>query len=158
MSAYMCFFLRGKDDHFYPLGSYSRSTAIYEIFDEARYSNWESISAITFKDIETVRKENFNNIIGWKKLIKETENKIELIKSIEAPLDEKVDVIDRYSAELNGFKDKVDELVEVSSFCDFLETILEDIKYGDYGSIDVDNYIYVGIEIGHPTVEDIICD
>lgn len=156
MSAYMCFFLRGKDDHFYPLGSYGRSTAIYEIFDEARYSNWESISAITFKDIEVIRKENFSNAIGWKKLIKETENKIELIKSIEAPLDEKVDVIDRYSAELNGFKDKVDELAEVSSFCDFLETILEDIKYGDYEDIDVNNYIYVGIEIGHPTVEDII--
>ena len=156
MSAYMCFFLRGKDDHFYPIGSYNRCTAIYEMFDEARYSNWESISAITFRDIEVVRKENFSNAIGWKKLIKETENKIELIKSIEAPLDEKVDIIDRYSAELNGFKDKVDELAEVSSFCDFLEAILEDIKYGDYEGIDVDNYIYVGIEIGHPTVEDII--
>lgn len=158
MSAYICFFLRGKDDHFYPLGSYSRSTAIYEMFDEAGYSNWESIRAITFKDIEAVRKENLDNIDGWKKLIKEIEDEIELIKSIEAPLDEKIDVIDRRLAELNGFKDKIDELEEVSSFCDFLETILEDIKYGDYGSIDVDNYIYAGIEIGRPTVEDIICD
>ena len=155
MSAYMSFFIRANDN-FYPIGTYSRSTAIYEMFDEAGYSNWESIRAITFTDIEAVRKENFSNVIGWKKLIKETENEIELVKSIEAPLDEKIDVIDRRLAELNEFKDKVDELVEVSSFCNFLETILEDIKYGSYESIDVDNYIYAGIEIGHPTVEDII--
>ena len=63
MSSYMCFFLRGKDDYFYPLGSYSRSSAIYEMFDEAGYSNWESIRAITFRDIEVVRKENFSNTI-----------------------------------------------------------------------------------------------
>ena len=45
MSAYMSFFIRANDS-FYPIGTYSRSTAIYEMFGMRAGVPWEQIIPI----------------------------------------------------------------------------------------------------------------
>ena len=65
----MNFFIRGGDN-FYPIGTYSRSTAIYEMFSEYWVVPWEAITPITKFALADVEREVHDNIDGFNERIK----------------------------------------------------------------------------------------
>lgn len=154
MSSYIEFYLRGKDDNFYPLGTYCRNNAIYEMFDAHGCAKWGRVVPLTSQMLELVRRNTRDHIAGWKKVIRDIKKGLEVIDMFDVSFEEKVEIVESRMAEIESHKEKVKELKRVISFCDFLEDILEDAEYSDAG-IDKDNYIYAGIEVGLPTIEDI---
>lgn len=159
MSCYTCFFIRRKDD-FIPIGSFGRSSTISRAFNEFHFTvPWEKIEALTPNDISQV----INDVMGAKeddlKLIDKYEKQIEEIKSIEAPLTEKLEQIAEIRENISEVREDYEDWDYAHSYLSFLLGILDEVRYSDYDEdkeYDTDNYIYFGLEIGHPTVNDII--
>ena len=160
MSAYMNFFLRGED-RFYPIGTYSRNSAIYEIFEEYTMVPWEKIMPVT-KNVLANLQHNINeNIEGFQNRIKTTQEKIEHIKTMNNSVEEKMECLNEEINWITDIEERIEELEKVKSFMNVLDDILQEAKDSHYYEdksrwLDENMYVYVGIEIGNPTVESIV--
>lgn len=153
MSMYMSFFLRGEDNKFYPIGTYSRNTAIYEVFSECNLGPWEKIEPITEKGIDRVVTEVKNNISGFQNHISDYEKKIDLLTKMENSVEEKMEYIHEYTEYINDYKERIKELEYCKAFAYFISEIIEEYHWDN--DKNEEEYVYVGIEIGNPTEEDI---
>lgn len=155
MSMYMTFFLRGNDK-FYPIGTYNRASAIYQMFDNNGIAPWEKISPITYDNLAYIKGYIKENIDGFKRKIDDYEYKIEAVKRTNNSLEEKMEFIDEYMNMIDDYKDRVEELQHSKSFSSFIEDIMDEYKYTyEEKAKNPEEYVYVGIEIGCPTEEDI---
>lgn len=159
MSMYMQFYVRGGDN-FYPIGTYNRNSAVYEMFKEVGYGDWEKIRAITVDGLVRVSKEINDNIRRWSEAILKLENKIALIKDTNRPIDEMLEQIDEYIETIDEYKDIIKHLESCDYFVCFLDDILSEAEstkyYDNVETIDPHKYVYVGIEVGSPTIEDVV--
>jgi len=159
MSCYTSFFIRRGED-FIPIGTYSRNSAIARAFSENHFSvPWEKISPLTKKDISNV----IDGIVEMKDYDNQTiakyEKRIEEIKKMEASLSERLEMIDEYESYIKEVREDLEEWEHAHSYLVFLDDIIDEIKYSEYEKdkgYDADNYIYFGLEIGSPTVNDIV--
>lgn len=155
MSAYMSFFIRANDN-FYPIGTYSRSTAIYEIFEEALGVPWEHIISINEDNLVKVVNAVNINVDGFNAAIVSLNEKIDFIKTATNSFGDKLEEYGYVRETIDDYKDRISDLNQVISFAHFLGEMIDDVKYSEgIEGIDFSKYIYVGIEIGHPTIDDI---
>lgn len=153
MSRSINFFIRGKDN-FYPIGSYSGSTVIYQMFIESNIGSWEKVSPMTYLGIEQIRASINENKEGFEKLIASYEDKIELIKRMKNSVEEKMEYISSYTKTIEEYKETVDELDECYYFISFIEGMMEECEW--ISDANPEEYVYVGFEISNPSKEDII--
>lgn len=153
MSMYVSFYIREKDS-FIPVGTYSRSNAIFRIMQTE--VPFEKIGAITKDDI-------FRCSFEAEKAIKEYREKIEKEESLKKEIvtynnsvSEKREAIEEIDEYINEIKEEIDDLTHASYYFYFLQDIIEEIEYGEQGEADIKKRIYAGIEVFNPTIEDVV--
>lgn len=158
MSTYTCFFIRHKDE-FIPIGSYGRNCSVARAFNDSYVMvPWEKVSPLTEKEIGDV----INYVIEQKKedkeRIAEYNADIAMVKSIDAPLNEKLEKIYDIQEFIKEVEEDYNEWEYAHSYLSFLLGIIDEAKWAEDESkkVDIDNYIYFGLEISYPTIEDVV--
>ena len=156
MSQYIHFFIKAKDDY-YPIGTYSRSDIIYQIFNEI--APYEKIRAITGDELNTLISEAKDEIEYNRSQIAAYNEKIEWLKGAHLELDECLDTLEEYMQYRNDHERTIKEIESGISFINHLKAILEDAYDDNHYTDDVsrfwigeDAYIYFGIECGNPNL------
>ena len=157
MSAYIQFFIRGGNT-FYPIATYSRSTAVYEKFSESLPNLWEQIIPITNERLNDVMIDVRTSIDEFYNGIHSYDAKIEEVRKLKnTSVEERMEFINDYMQMKDECRACITELEQCSFFINILRNILdeaEDTKYYDtIETIDRNDYVYVGIEVGIPTVD-----
>ena len=157
MSAYIQFFIRGGNV-FYPIATHSRNTAIYEKFEENSPNLWEKIIPVTDEYLNKVMNDVRASIDDFYKGIHSYDTKIEEVRKLENTLvEERMKFINDYMEIKSELRQRITELEQCGFFISMLHDMLneaEDTKYYDtIETIDRNDYVYVGIEVGIPTVD-----
>lgn len=161
MSAYIHFFIRGGNQ-FYPIGTFCRSSEIYQICMENGFGYvWEQITPITKEKLTYIDKAIANRLKETDENINDYEDMIASIAKMDNSIEEKMSAIMNSKETIADFKETKEEILQAQGFINTLFDILEeaeDTKYDDDESrhIDANKYLYVGIECAYPTVDDII--
>ena len=153
MSTYINFFIRRGDD-FVPLGDYSRNSIIYRIANS--YAMWEKVSPLSKAGIEQMITEAERQQRAYQESIVEVKAKIAQLKDLSCTWNEALEYLDDYEEAIQDYEQDIKEARYAKHFFGFLIDIIETVQYADKKEYDYNNYIYVGIEIGHPTVKDIV--
>lgn len=157
MSAYIEFFIRGGDI-FYPIATYSRNTAIYEKFQDNFPNLWETIVPVTDERLNKVMIDVRASVDNFYEGIHSYETKIEEVRKLEnVSIEEKMNFINDYIEMKNECRQRITELERCSFFIDMLHDMIDEAEntqyYDNIETINKNNYVYVGIEVGIPTVD-----
>lgn len=157
MSMYMCFFLRAGDK-FYPITSYSRNSAVYQTFSEAFYPDliWEKITPVTTDKLNAVRRGISKQIRSYQEAIKSCEKQIKMIGEMSNPLNEKVDAMQDFIQAIDDCEEGINQLKYARTFSTFLDDMIDEVDLSDEYDFNGQEYVYVGVEICKPTIEDIV--
>ena len=153
MSAYIHFFIR-RGDEFIPIGDYSRNSIIYRIANS--YARWEKVSPLSKNSLEQMISEAESKQRAYKELVAEIKTRMAQLKDLSCTWNEALEYLDEYEEGIQAHEQDVKEARYAKHFFSFLIDIIETVQYVDKKEYDYNNYIYVGIEIGHPTVKDIV--
>ena len=158
MSAYIEFFIRHGDD-FCPIATYCRSDVVFQQFQD--YVPYGAIKGVDrdmlrniMEDVNADKKCSTNSI-------KSIESDIEMVSKFNAPIDEKMEQIRTMKSWIRESEEALHELQRVEYFIAFLGDIIEETEYGhlshyeDGDTVAPNEYVYVGIEVGMPTIDDI---
>lgn len=151
MSSYVQFFIR-NDEAFMPIGVYSRNSKIYECFNE--YTPWEKIKPITRPLLNKIRDDVNEDILSFQKRYDHAKEMKEYVAGMNNSMEEKLGWIDNIEATLGDCREEIERAECVKHYLNFLDDIIESVEYETH--IDHKNYLYVGIEVGNPTVDDIV--
>ena len=151
MSAYIQFFIRNEDT-FMPISIYSRSNALYHYFDE--YTPWEKIKVVTRPLLNKIRDDVNEDILSYQKRYDRAKEMKEYVATMNNSMDEKMEQIENIEEVLNVCLKGIEKAEYVKHYLNFLEDVIESVEYEE--NIDYKNYLYVGIEVGNPTVDDIV--
>ena len=149
MSAYMDFFVRYGDD-FIPLGDFSRNTIIYHTIMDCTNVPWEKIIPLTLDDLQAAQTRAHKQNTDALDYIDTLKDRIEEVKSFNNSVEEKLEQIEVYKGEIEEWRQEAEEARYAENYFYFLADLIESAY-----DIDADKYIYAGIEIEQPTVEDI---
>lgn len=153
MSYYVNFFMR-RGEKFFPIGSYSRNHNIFKAFDN--YAPWEKIRPLTVAALRQIGNECSQMKTECERRIEEKEKKKQLVASFNNSVEEKYEVICDLDDSIDELRQEHIEEEMTEHFCIFLEAMIDEIRYGESNEeIDPNAYLYVGIEIGNPTPNDI---
>lgn len=153
MSVYIDFFIR-RGDNFIPLSDYSRNSIIYRIANS--YAMWEKVSPLSKAGIEQMITEAERQQRAYQESIAETKTRIAQLKDLSCTWNEALEYLDEYEEAIQEYEQDIKEARYAKHFFGFLIDIIETVQYADKKEYDYNDYIYVGIEIGHPTVKDIV--
>lgn len=140
MSQYVNFFLR-KGDEFLPLADYSRSSPIYSVMD----APYEKIREYNYHDLES-------KILRLKEMREENEDiiarlceRINSVYCLNNSVNEKMEYVSDYLNQISDLEDDNKNLDRCMIELGFIANLI----YMDYT-------IYAGVEIGKPTLVDIV--
>lgn len=140
MSQYVNFFLR-RDDEFIPLKDYSRSSPIYSVMD----APYEKIREYRHEELESkilrlkeMKEEN-------SMVIAQIRNRIKDVYHMNNSVAEKMEYVSDYYNQISDFEDDNKNLDRCMIELEFIA----DLVY-------MDCTIYAGVEIGEPTLEDVV--
>ena len=150
MSAYIQFFVRNENT-FMPIGIYSRNNTIYAYFDE--YTPWEKIKPVTRGLLNKIRDNINEDLTAMQKRYDRAKEMKEWIATLNNSLEEKMEYIENTEEVLSECCEAIERLTYTKHYLNFLDDIIESVEYED--NIDHKNYLYVGIEVGNPTIDDI---
>ena len=150
MSTYMDFFVRHGDD-FIPLGDFSRNSIIYPTMVDCVNVPWEKIIPLTLDNLHAAQTHAHKRSIDARGYIEILKDRIEEVKGFNNSVEEKLEQIEEYRDEIAEWRQEVEEARYAENYFYFLMDLIEAV----HDDIDVNKYIYAGIEIGRPTVEDI---
>lgn len=152
MSSYVNFYLR-INDLFVPIGSYSRSSEMYQIMDH--YCPYGKIKPLTKDSLYKI----INDLEDRKQKIKDfriaNEKRCDMIMQANNTIEEKMEAI---SSIMSGFNDMDTDIEELSFSADTLRVfsnMIEEFSYNNKFSNDCNHYLYAGIE-ADGTLENII--
>ena len=151
MSAYIQFFVR-NENAFMPIGIYCRGSKIYEYFDE--YTPWEKIKCITRPLLNKIRDDVNEDILSYQKRYDRAKEMKEYVATMNNSMDEKLEQIENIEEILGVCLEGIEKAEYVKNYLNFLGDIIEAVEYEEH--IDYKSYLYVGIEVGSPTVDDIV--
>lgn len=151
MSAYIQFFVR-HEDAFLPISVYSRNNTIYHYFDE--YTPWEKIKPVTRGLLNKIRDDVNEDLRAEEKRYDHAKEMKGWIASLNNSVEEKMEQLTIIEEVLGECCEEREQLIFVKYYLDFLDDIIESVEWED--GIDHKNYLYVGIEVGNPTVDDIV--
>ncbi len=123
MSAYVSFYLKHKDSAYLPLSHWSRSSAVFSAFQPD--IPYEGCVEVDNAFLDRARAELKERLDRFESMRQDSLNTIEFLKSLEAPLDEKME---RYHEEQQYLADTDDDIKETKAatlYISFLREILE---------------------------------
>ena len=140
MSQYVNFFLR-RGDEFIPLRDYSRSSPVYSVIN----APYEKIREYSYSDLESkilrLKEMKEDNAAAITRIWERINSVYHLNNSVE----EKMEYVNDYYSQISDLEDDNKNLDRCMIELDFIA----DLVY-------MDCTIYAGVEIGEPTVEDIV--
>lgn len=151
MSAYIHFFIR-NDEAFMPIGVYSRVDSIYQYFDE--YTPWEKIKPVTRGLLNKVRDDVNEDMLQVQQTHDRAKEMKEWVATLNNSLEEKIECIHNIEETLEDCCETLENYNRVKQYLNFLDDIIDSVEYVKH--IDHKAYLYVGIEVGNPTSEDIV--
>ena len=160
MSCYTCFFIR-IGDRFARLGAYSRNNAIARTLNECGVAvPWEKITNVTDEMISDALKYTCEMIKYDNEMIAKYKAQIDIVSEMPtASVDERLAKIYEINSYIDEIKEDISEWTFANNFFVVLANAIEDAKYGgddDVESVDSQHYLYCGLEISSPTVNDIV--
>lgn len=157
MSEYTQFFVR-NGDNFLPIGTYCRSSKVAEVFKYI--APYETIKPLTSSNLRSAREILREQIQDYDKSIERERDEIDFLRSCAMDNEERMERYRDSIEMINDYSDSKDECTHALSFIGFLEDILEEAqterKFGENPlQLNENSYVYVGIEVGYPTIENI---
>lgn len=134
------------------IGTYSRNNPIYQYFDE--YTPYEKIKAVTRPLLDKIRDDVNEDILYMGDRLRRAREMKDYVATMNNTLEEKMELINNIEATLNNCSEEIENAIKVKSYLNFLDDIIESVVYKEH--IDYKAYLYVGIEVGSPTSEDIV--
>lgn len=150
MSAYINFFVRHGDD-FIPLGDFSRNSIVYPTMKDCADVPWEKIISLTLDNLQAAQTRAHKHSTNALDYINTLKDRIEEVKGFNNSVEEKLEQIEVYRGEIAEWQQEAEEARYAENYFYFLMDLIE----AAHDDIDANNYIYVGIEIGQPTIKDI---
>lgn len=151
MSAYIQFFIR-NENAFMPISIYSRNSTIYAYFDE--YIPWGKIRPVSKGLLDKIRDDINEDLAAMQKRYDRAKEMKEWIATLNNSLEEKMEYIENTEEVLSECCEAIEQLTYTKHYLNFLDDVIESVKWEKH--IDYKNYLYAGIEIGSPTVDDIV--
>jgi len=153
MSTYINFFMR-RADEFIPIVSFSRSSYIYKVAaNYAPYAKIAPFSTEILKNCCNAIKEEKNRI---KEKINIEKSHVEYIKNFNNSVSDKLEAIAECESSIKDWEEELEDARRAQYFFTFLEDMTDEILYVDYNKAETNKYIYAGIEVNIPTVEDVV--
>ena len=157
MSAYIQFFVK-IGEKFAPIATYSRSNTIYQSFQYA--APWEKIRPVTKEVLANVCADIDDSIENSESTIRRVGDQMEWLKGAEGSFDERMEQLHDLQSWREEVLEGIEEYKDARSFCGFLRTIIEEAETEEGYSenpldLHSDSYVFVGIEVGNPTIKDI---
>ena len=150
MSAYVDFFVRHGDD-FIPLGDFSRNSIVYCIMIDCANVPWEKIIPLTLDNLHAAQTRVHKHSTDALSYIEILKDRIEEVKGCNNSVEAKLEQIEAYRDEIAEWHQEAEEARYAENYFYFLMDLIE----AAHDDIDANKYIYAGIEIGQPTIEDI---
>lgn len=154
MSQYVDFFIRSNSDEFLHIGCFTSSSKVYQAF--RMYAPWEKIRAIKSEKLENILYALDDEKHRLQTNIDDYQQEIKFLTQLQAPID---DILERRFDILKSIKEVQEEIEEVDAAAGYVRALswmLDAVHYADVSGHDENTYLYVGIEVGRPTVEDIV--
>lgn len=154
MSQYVNFFIRKqiKDEiAFIPVGSFSRSSHIYQTITNAPY---EKIRPLKYQELNGIVRDLYDTKRKYEDSIKDIEHKItSVIPSFNNSTQEKMEEIHEQQSYIDDISEDIAGIqFSIGYFCALQEIIYDNSD----SSPSKDEIIYCGIEVGYPTEEDVV--
>ena len=146
MSSYVNFYLR-VNDSFAPIGSYSRSSEMYQVMNY--YCPYGKIWAFTPGKLLDIIKEFTNKANRMKEERKEDEKRCEMIMQANNPLNEKMEAVYEIESNFEEMDLSIQELEFAADTLRVFYNMIDDFRYcGSSGTFsnDYNHYIYAGVE------------
>lgn len=154
MSQYLCVYLR-VGDKFAPIGTYSRSTIMYQVFNHFPYEN---IRAVRPTDLTKIMSHLREIVEDYNKVLKKTLDSIDMIiNAANTPLEEKLETIDHYQDYAEEIKQIIQEAQDAMGIVSTYQDMIEAYHYSEAEEQfenDYFHYLYAGIE-AHGTMENV---
>lgn len=145
MSQYLSFYIRGKDEQFYPIAEYCRSSSYYEAFEEY-VPSYDGLGAVTERTLGCVRVDVERHIKEQEQFIEREKAHKQDILQANNSFEEKMDAICGCDQYIEETEDEVDAWKGVDCFIDFLYGILASVNYRSEFEGREDKYLYAAIE------------
>lgn len=145
MSQYLEFYIRGKDNQFYPIAEYCRSSSYFQAFNEY-VPSYDGLGAITEQTLGYVRSDVRKQIQELKQFIKREQAHKQDILQANNSFEEKMDAICDSDQYIEETEDEIRTWEAVDYFIDFLYGIIESVSYRSDFEGSEDKYLYAGIE------------
>ena len=153
MSQYVDFYLKSNSDEFLPIGDYGRSSMIYKYICD--YVPYEKITPITTNTINEIISNINSDISDYKEKMSAESQKISAICSFNNSAGEKLGAIHDVSEIIHEYQEEIDDCNFAVSFFRILLDMMDSARYSENNKYSPDEYLYAGIEIGEPTIDDI---
>lgn len=156
MSQYLQFYIK-NGENFLPIGTWSRSSKIYEVFYGAPY---EKIRAVKNSDLANARdrvKEDLNYYAGAEQHAKD---EIEFLRTCAMGAEERLERYHDLVEYLDELRENREEEERVLQLINFFQDIIDEAadaeKWGDNPlNLHADSYLFYGIECYQPTIKDL---
>ena len=153
MSQYINFYVR-INDNFAPIGSYSRSSEIYQTAHHR--VPYEHITPLRVSDFDEMIKNIEERIDTKKKDKKYYLDMITLVMNANNSIGEKMEEVDSLNCSIREIKESIEELEGAMYLFSVYSDMIEDYQYSGISyENDYSHYIYAGIE-ANGTLEDVI--
>lgn len=146
MSQYVYFFI-DYDNHFIPIGEFSRNNKISQY---VKYVPYEKIAPLSKQDLSNIARNIQDDISAAKLSIQHIEQEIKTIPSYNNTMMEKQERIADLKQDIVEQEFELDELYYADGFYNTLLNAIECVEYNEEieEDIDVNKYIYAGWETG----------
>lgn len=145
MSQNLNFYIRGKDNQFYPIAEYCRSSSYYEAFEDY-VPSYDGLGAVTERILGCVRVDVERHIKEQKQFIEREKTHKQDILQANNSFEEKMDAICDCDQCIEETEDEIKAWEGVDHFIDFLYGILESMNYrSEFEGLE-DKYLYAAIE------------
>ena len=142
MSSYIQFFVK-KGEVRLPIGTFSRSNKIYQLFYDA-LGNYGRFGPIKLSDILAIKDELTETIQKYSDMIAEGRNDIELTIKANNDLDSKFEKIAEIRQAIHETEEELRELRNAAGYLYALREIIEEAEYMD--GFNPDEYLWCGID------------
>ena len=157
MSTYTNFFIR-VNDIFVPIGSWSRNSILGSEF--ITRGPWRKVRPITSNELMELIREFEKKQDSFNEKISELERKRDYVVDKCNSVDEKIEATERYNEEIRDYKIEIEEyeyaINTLSVYIEIIEEITFSVKDALPFKADDKKYMYYGVEIECPTLEDIV--
>lgn len=153
MSAYIEFYQR-IGDRFIPFASFSRSSRIYGLFNN--FAPWEKIRALDENKLDCFYSLLADSRHDYECALINCERTMEFVKDSNSPIEEKMRVRGDLERDIEDLRDDLEEIAAARTFLNLLGQMIDQCEWMQSNDVRPDRYIYCGIEIGNPSVEDIL--